>query len=512
MKFGRIILVLAGALLSLPLLAQYQQKPQAEDSTLVLTLDDALKIALSENVSVKVADMEIKRNEYAKKGSYGALFPQINASGSFQWSIKKQVMYMGGSSGGGMASMMTEALGEMMNPINYYIQEFYKKHPDIEKYVAPETPPVEEESSDGGIQVGRSYTYNAGINATMPIVNVQLWESLSLSGDQVEMAIEQARESRLGMVASVKQAFYAVLMARSAYDVYNAAYENAVENFKLTESRYNVSKASELDLTRAKSSLAAAIPNLFNAENAIELALWQLKAVIGLDLDKSIDVYGKLDDYAESMLRDVNDGAEADLSGSAQLRQLALQAEMLSRQIRMQQYAYLPSLSLNFAYSYQAMAEDMQFQDYHWTPYSYLGLSLNIPIFSGFQRYHTIKQTRVQKDELDLQRVNAERQLKIAIRQSVSAMDTQMKTYEAARDALESAEKAYDIASKSYEVGKTTLTDLNDASLVLTQTRLQSSQAIYNFILAKAQLEQTLGYDFLDNQGNVDLEGSYKEK
>ena len=90
-------------------------------------------------------------------------------------------------------------------------------------------------------------------------------------------------------------------------------------------------------------------------------------------------------------------------------------------------------------------------------------------------------------------------------------MDTQMKTYEAARDALTSAEKAYDIASKSYEVGKSTLTDLNDASLVLTQTRLQTSQAIYNFVLAKASLEQTLGYDFLDDKGNVDLEGSYKQ-
>lgn len=489
--------------------AQYQEAPSQADSTLVLTLDDALRIALSENISVKVADLEVTRQEYAQKGSYSSLFPQINASGSFQRTLKKQVMYMGGGSssgsgsgsgsGGGMASMLSGAL----DPINYYIQELMKQHPGaIAPYTPPATDPEESPSNGGGIEVGRNYTWSAGVNAQLPIVNFQLWESLAISGDQVELAVEQARESRLGMVASVKQAYYAVLLAKAAYDVYDAVYQNAVENYKLTEMRYNAQKASELDFTRAKSSLASAIPNLFNADHAIELALWQLKAVIGLDLDKEIDVAGFLDDYAQEMFRDITEGGEASLEHNSQMIQLQKQAEMLSRQIRMQQYAYIPTLSLAFAYNYNAMAEDLEFKNYNWTPYSYVGLSLNIPIFSGFQRYHSIKQTRVQARELELQRTNAERQLRIAIRQSISSMDTAMKTYDAAKDALESAEKAYDIALKSYEVGRSTLTDLNNTELVLTQTRLQAVQAVYNFITAKAGLEQTLGYDYSEEKEN----------
>jgi outer membrane protein TolC len=334
----------------------------------------------------------------------------------------------------------------------------------------------------------------------MPLVNVQLWESLSLSGDQVELAVEQARESRLGMVTSVKQAYFAVLMAKASYDVYNAVYENALQNYKLTEMRYNAQKASELDFTRAKSTLAAAIPNLYNAENAIEITLWQLKAVIGLDLDRAIDVQGTLDDYSQEMFRQIVEGGEASLDNNSQLRQLALQAEMLSRQIRMQQYASLPSLSLNFAYNYNAMSEDYDFKNYQWTPYSYIGISLSIPIFAGGQRYHAIKQAQVQARELEYQKVNAERQTRIAIRQSLSTMDTSLKTYDAAKDALESAEKAFDIALKSYEVGRTTFTDLNNTELTLTQTRLQVYQAVYNFVLAKAGLEQTLGYDYNEDK------------
>ena len=78
-----------------------------------------------------------------------------------------------------------------------------------------------------------------------------------------------------------------------------------------------------------------------------------------------------------------------------------------------------------------------------------------------------------------------------------------MKTYEAAKDALESAEKAFDIAVKSYEVGRTTLTDLNNTELTLTQTRLQVYQAVYNYVLAKAGLEQTLGYDYSEEKENI---------
>ena len=294
----------------------------------------------------------------------------------------------------------------------------------------------------------------------------------------------------------MKQAYYAILFAKEAYNVYNSVYENAVENYRLTEMRYNAQKVSELDLTRAKSNVAAAIPNLYNAENSVELALWQLKAVMGIDLDRDIDVAGSLEEYAGQMFSDIAEGSGASLEGNSTLRQLAQQAEMMARQIRMQQYAYLPTLALTFSYSYLTQSDIFNLSQWRWFPSSTVGVSLSIPIFSGGQRYHAVKQARIQADELELQRENTERQLRIGIRQSLGTMDTAMRTYDASKDALASAEKAYDIAVKSYQVGKSTLTDLNNTELVLTQSKLAVSQAIYNFVIAKAGLEQTLGYDF----------------
>ena len=85
-------------------------------------------------------------------------------------------------------------------------------------------------------------------------------------------------------------------------------------------------------------------------------------------------------------------------------------------------------------------------------------------------------------------------------------METNMKSYASAEEAVAMAQKAYDISAASYDVGKSTLTDLNDAQLALTQSKLAQSQAIYNFLSAKSSLEQTLGSDFLDGEGKVNLE------
>ena len=509
MELKKCILLLA---LLVPLAAQAQYKGEERplgDTTLVLTLEDAVKIALSENVSVKVADMEVERTKYAQRGSYGQLFPQISASGMYSYAIRKQKVYFGsdseeegsGGGGGGMAGMMAG----MMDPIMYYIEQLYAyTGAPFVPYVPPTTPETEQQSGDGAIEMGRRNQMSLGLSASMPVVNFQLWESLRLTGDQVELAVEQARESRLGTVTSVKQAYYSVLLAKASYDVYNAVYENAVENCKLTEMRFNAQKATEMDRSRALASVAAAIPNLYNAENSIYLALWQLKAVMGLDLDRAIDVAGSLEDYAQHMFYDLDEGAEASLDRNSQMRQLATQAEMLAKQIRMQQYAYLPTLSMQVSYNYYTQSDKFNLAQWKWLPSSTLALSLSIPIFSGGQRYHAIKQTRVQADELDLQRVNAERQLRIGIRQSLSTMETSMRSYDAARDAIKSAEKAYDVAAKSYQVGRSTLTDLNNTELTLTQTKLQALQAVYNFVNAKAGLEQTLGYDFTDETATLE--------
>ena len=429
---------------------QILELADSSETPVVISLEDALKIALSENVAVKVADLEIQRTEYAKKGAYAALYPQIDLTGSYQRTLKKQVMYM---------TMNGQSMG---------------------------------------IEVGKSNTINAGVSAAMPLVNAQLWGSLKLSALDVELSIEKARSSRLDMVTQVKSAYFGALFAKEAFNVYKEVYENAVTNLEEAQKKYDAQKVSEFELVRAKTSVANAIPNVYNAESSIILALWQLKAVLGVDLEMNIDVAGKLEDFSQQMFYDIHQHDSVSLDNNTTMKQLAIQVEQLAQNIKLQKFANIPSLALAFSFSYMSMADDVSFKEFPWTPYSTVGLSLNIPIFAGGKRHQAIRQAKNQHQQVQLQVANTERQLKIAIRQSLNTMEMNMKSYYAAQEAAASAQKAYDIAAASYKLGRGTLLDLNDAQLALTQSQLAKSQAVYNFITAKAQLEQTLGNDFVE--------------
>ena len=475
------------------------EKADSADAPLVITLDQALQIALSENVSVKVADKEIERTQYAKKGTYASLFPQIDISGAYQRTIKKQVMYMdfdmsalGGGAGSGAGSGEGTGSGTGTGSGS-----------GSGTGSGTGTGTGSEEASGAGamangMEVGRWNTWSAGVSAAMPIVNAQLWESIKVSGKSVELAVEKARASRLDMVSQVKNAYFATLLAKEAFDVYKQVYENAVSNYEEAQKKFNAQKASELELARAKTTVANAIPNVYSAESNVILSLWQLKAVMGVDLDLNIDVDGALEDYSTQMMRDINEIDSLSLSNNTTMRQLAIQAEQLASSIRVQKFANIPTLSLGFNFSLNAMTNDFNFSQYRWTPYSYVGLSLSIPVFAGGKRYQAIRQAKNQYEQVQLQTTNTERQLKIAIRQSLNTMETSMKTYYSSIEAVNMAQKAYDIAEKSYQVGRSTLIELNDAQLALTQARLGQSQAIYNFVIAKAQLENTLGHDFIE--------------
>lgn len=417
--------------------------------TLSLTIDQALEIALNENPTIRIADREITKQKYAKRGTYASLFPQVDFSGSYQRTIEKQTMYM---------DMAIEGM------------------PD-------------------GMKVGRDNLYSVGFNASMPIISVPLWKSLQISAYDVELSIEKARSSRIDMIDQVQQAFYSVLLARDAYGVFKQAYDNAVYNYNEIERKYEQGLLAEYDLIRANVNVKNAEPNMYDAENSLILAHWHLKALIGLDLETEIKCIGTLSEYQDSIISDYV-RTTISLEGNSDLKQLDIQYSQLKKTEQMQKAQYYPSLALQFSYSWNSMNNDFKFKDYKWDPYSVLGVSLTIPIFSGGKRYSAVKQTQISIKQLEDQRLNAERQLNVAAKQYKDQMSTCIKQYQAASAGVEQAEKSYAITMKRYETGEGTMLEINDAQLSLTQSQLNLNQSIYNYLIAKSGLDKTLGINY----------------
>jgi outer membrane protein TolC len=412
--------------------------------TLHLTLDDALKVAMGENISVKVADKEVKRTEYARKGTYASLFPQVDFSGAYQRAIKKQKMHMNMG-------------GQEMD-----------------------------------IEVGVSNTWSTGFSAAMPLVNVQLWKAIQITGMDVELAVEKAKGSRQDLIDQVQQSFYGVLLAKELYSVYKENYDNAKDNYNDVKAKYDAGLASKFEFLSAEVAMQNAEPNVFDAQNGIVLANWKLKAVLGIDLDQNIECTGSLSDY-EGTVAGVASYENVSVENNSTLKQLNIQEEMLQKNYEMQLAKYYPTLAAQLSYNWVAMSENFKFSEYKWNPYSTGALALSIPIFAGGQKQNQLRQTRIQQEQLALQKEDAIRQLEVSVKQVLNSLETSLKQYEAAQKTIEGAQAGYEIAKKRYDVGSGTLLELQDAQLGLLQARLNVNQSVYTYMILKSSLDKILG-------------------
>lgn len=436
----RLVLMLGFIAATLSISAQEQQK-----EALVLTLNQALDIALSEHPTIKVADKEIEVKRYAKQGTYAKLYPQIDATATYQRVLAKQTMSM---DFGGQTQT---------------------------------------------IKVGSDNSFNGGVTAGMPIINAQLWTSLKISALDVELAVEKARSSRIDMVEQVTKAYYAALLAKESRDLYKRVYDNAVENNSIVKKRYDVGQVSEYDMISSNVSVQNAIPNVIEAENSVVLTLWQLKALLGIDLEKNIDVAGTLTDY-EGVMNDGYKISQIDLTNNSTLKQLDIQEQQLEKAVKLTKMANVPTLSINAAYLYTALGNDGKFFNKGaWNPYSYAGLSLNIPIFAGNAKRAATREQRLNLSNLKLQRENAERMLRVSVVQYLNNMESSVKKYYASAATVSQAQRGYDISVKRYEVGRGTLVDIDNSQLALTQAELSRNQSIFNFLTAKVSLDKVLG-------------------
>ena len=436
-----------------------------EQTALTLTLEQALEIALSESPTIKVAEQEIEIKRYAKQETYASLYPRFDATAQYQRVLAKQTMSM---DFGGQTQT---------------------------------------------IKVGSDNSFNGGITGSMPIVNAQLWESLKVSVADVVLAVEKARSSQIDMIEQVSQAYFSVLLAKESLVVYQRVYDNAVENNKNIKKRYEVGSVSEYDFISSNVSVQNAIPNVIEAQNSVVLALWQLKALLGIDLNKNIDVAGSLADY-EAQMNYAHTIDQLDLSKNSTLKQLNIQEGMLESALKITKLANVPTLSINAAYLYTALGNDGKFfQAKAWNPYSYAGVQLNIPIFAGNQRRAATRQAKLNLSNLQLQRENAERQLQVAVVNSLNNMQTNVKKFSAAAATVGQAKRGYEIAVKRYEVGRGTLVDVDNSQLQLTQSELGRNSAIYNFLIAKISLDKILGnHEVKSNHDYIDKYESMYEK
>lgn len=430
----------------------------------ILSLDDCLTIALTENPTVKVADMEITRVDYSKKEVLGQLLPTIDFGAQYNRMVAKQVMYMNMDGFGGMGGDDEAASSR-----------------------------AGDSKGSSGIKMGLDNSYSMGFSASLPLIAPQLWQSLSLSDSQILRSVEASRQSKQNLVNQVKSAYYALLLAEDSRKVIQESYDMAALTHRTYTKQYEAGAASDYDVLRTSVAMKNIEPELLQADIAIKQARLQLQILMGVDSNFAFTVTDRLSNYESTMYEETLSRISSDYTNNADLRLLDIDSKILDKNLKIQKLAFSPTLAFTANYNWTSMSNGSPFRNFRWNPYSTVGLSLSFPIFQGGQRYSRVKQTAIQAEELRLQRENLERSVAMQVSLAIDNIKINVKQIASCSESVSQADRAHEIMEKSFDIGAASYLDLRDSELALTRARLAYYQAIYNYLVANSELELLLG-------------------
>lgn len=409
--------------------------------TMHLTLDKAIELALSENPTMKVAEKEIELKEVSKTEAWQNLLPTVSLTGSVTYNIKV----------------------------------------------------AEIKTSMGSFKMGMddSNTWNGALQVSLPLYAPAVYQTMSLTKSDLQLAVEKSRGSKIDLVNQVTKAYYQLMLAQDSYNVLNENYKLAETNFNIVNAMYEQGRVSEYDKISAEVQKNSAWPSVVSGKNAVGIAKLQLKVLMGITADIDLVIDDNLKNHEAEMAKVANN--EIDLTNNSSLRQIDMQGELLARQRKLMKTSYLPTLALVGSYQYQSMSNtNWEINKFNWSNASSLTLSLNIPIFKASNQTQ-LKSNKIQQYQLAETRINTERMLGMQAQSYIDNMTKSAEQLQSSKNAVELAEKGLEISQKRYDVGRGTILELTNSQVSLTNVKLSYNNTIYDYLVAKSELNKVLG-------------------
>ncbi len=427
-----------------------------------LSLAKSLEIALSDNPTIKVADMEIERQDWVRKQSVGNLLPTVSVSGQYSYSIVKQEMAK-------------------------------------------------------GLSFGADNSISTSASLTLPLFAPAVYETLKMNQTQMEQAVESARSSKITLANEVKKGYYNILLAEQSLAVLRESEASISETVKNTENMYKQGLASEYDLLSAQVQLSNLRPTIVQTENSIKATKLLFRMYLGLPASVDFSLSGSLDNFAEEVAMATVPTNEVDLSANADLRALDLQRRLLDHQLQLVNASRLPTIAAFTNFIFSGNDNTMDFgsimgggmgsagggaggattkKEWWWQNPLSAGISISIPLFAGGKNINKAHEIRNTMTQLSLQRDYLEQSIGVQVENAFNNIVAAREKMTANEVTVRQAQKAYEIAEVRFNTGAGTILELNSSELSLTQAKLNYSQAIYDYLAARADYEKIIGEGF----------------
>jgi len=428
---------------------------------LILTVDKAVEMAVSGNLQLKQAQINLNTKERAKKNRYNTLIPGMSASVALN----------------GFNEMFTD------------------------KGLAP--PAITDPGAIG---------LTTGINFSWPLNISYLSTSKQLIADY-EAGLIDYEKAKKELEKNVRKQFYYLLASQENIRIEQANLDLAVKRLAQAKSNFENGIVPELEVLQSEVTVANLLPKYNSVKANYENQLLSFKFFLGMSRDTQIKLEGALDTRLYSF------NAE-DLINAYISRRLDI--KLINKNIQILEYTKksagrgmnTPTLNLGYSYSLSGTNSDTDRTAFppasidpwsDWNDKGALSISLSWKfdgLIPGSKTDLQLKEIQDKINNLDISRQMAFEQAGIEITNLVNNLDTAKKTIEANTSTVKMAKKSYELTEEAYKAGARELLDVEDAQTKYLQATQQLLLAKYNYLAGLLDLEYALNTPIEEVKGN----------
>lgn len=486
---GRVGVVLMAAL-SMPIAVIAQEEPA--DAARRVTLEQALDLALRNNRDLRDAMLERERTDDQVREAWGSVFPTLDLTASYARNL---------------------AL-----PVNFVPATFFDPDADPDELVP--------------LKFGADNNWDLQLRAEQPIFEAAAFVGVGAAERARSLQSEIVRGSAIDVAAGVKVAYYDALLAEESVRLNEKTVQRIQQTLEETQAMNRAGMSSNYDVLRLEVELANVEPELRRSRNEAAEARRALAIELGVSELDSVDVVGSLADVELGDLAGMDSTAaaaeealavepgvaaaalivgsstaesltpqqaiEMAFSSRSDIRQLELTRQLRETELKVEQAGYLPTISLFGTYSVNAQQNgdpDFFGTTLQRSTSRQVGVEVTIPLFAGFQRPARTGQLRTGIEQVRTQQTLLVDQVENEVKTLLEQVDEARERGAAQRLALRQAQRGYEIASVQYREGISSPLEVTDAEVALRESEFNYAQAVYDYLVARAQLEQALGLE-----------------
>jgi len=508
MKQSAIILLLSAICLPQASLAQ----------DIVLTLDEAIQIALVENLSVERTRLDVDFGDAQVREGWGELFPSLDVSSSYTRNIKTANPFAGSQAGGFFQSLgfidwlafneQARTDGDpSSNPIS--VGEYFMR-----QQAGMDAAGISQDGGDNPFGVPNQYM--AGLSVTQKLFDGRvIFGAVGASrwlGPFNQAGLDRQQQV---VVHDVRRGFYGVLLATQQAEVAAQSVARAQRTLMEVSRQVDEGVAPKFQRLSAEVEVANLESALVQSETARDAALDNLKLLLGVPVSESIVLRGSLETDADAslILSRGSDAASIALQKRPDLQQAKIGIELERIQLNVAKAEFLPTLDAFFNYSLVGNVPDNRsitvtsptdpfsfstrnegyFSDAYWDRTSSGGFRLSWNIFNGRSSTQRLQQRKIAMRQAELDTELLERSIVVEIDATLRDVRSARIRLESQRRNVSRAELNFEYAEARLAEGVASPLEVREASNQLDQTRLNYLQAVHDYLVAESAYETALG-------------------